>query len=473
MYFNERFDLSALEMHRLGVFNPLMERDNELFIDPKLLDDGGPEFADARAAMHSYFSDTVDLVRLSTSTNAATWKTAVKRTMAKEKASAGMGYSKTGRSGNGIGKVLAGQIVSRVAEILPLVDYKANIFELVGVFAEKVGCDRLSDMVISILASRFYAYTERVAFELGIHQLNPVSIGSATFKLPCFSQEDGPILLLPKKILKPLPIAADIGEALEAADLNEETRAEFNAMWEAAEKKGRTPGKRAMQQFMSSRPRIYQGLLAGYEKAKSEPYDFDKDPRRLADVEAVAREIVGKQTLLETNLSPNERVNAVLSHLLDNLKQMIQENRLSDLLFNEDGSPRKEVLSQRLIHAIANIYGRLYDVDITREPNAGNGPADFKFSLGQSARLLIEVKLSTNHRIRDAYYHQLPAYAASEGIKRLILLIIQVDDHEIDLTSFAAAELPGGHDGIQVEIIDARRKLSGSKRTGEPPQAVA
>jgi hypothetical protein len=465
MYFNERFALSALEMHRLGVFNPLMEHDNELFIDPKLLDQGGPEFADARAAMHAYFADTVDLIRLSSKRGDLSWNAAVKRTMAKEKASAGMGYSKSGRSGNGIGKTLASQIVARAAEILPLVNFKSNIFELVGVFAERVGCDRLSDMVISILASRFYAYTERVAFELGIYQLTSIEAGAATFKIPCFSEKDGPVLLLPKAILKPLPIAADIGEALAVADLNEKTRTEFNAMWEIAEKKGRPPGKKSMQQFIFSRPDIYEGLLNGYEKAESEAYDFDKDPRRLADVEAVAREIVGKKHEPGNGLSPQDRVNAVLDNLLTDLRKLIQENRLSDLLFNDDGSPRKEVLSQRLVYAVASIYGRLYDVDITREPNAGNGPADFKFSLGQSGRLLIEVKLSTNQRIRDAYYHQLPAYAASEGIKRLVLLVIQVDDREVDLEAFAGAELPGGHEGIQVEVIDARRKLSASKRT--------
>jgi hypothetical protein len=319
-------------------------------------------------------------------------------------------------------------------------------------------------MFVSILGDRFYAYTQRMAENLGIHQLAVVHGKSSSFSIPCFSSETGPILLFPKVVLRPLPIAADIGEALERADLNEQTRTEANKLWSEAARVKRTLGKREIQQFISQKPKaIYQQILTGYEKAESTPYDFDKDPHNISDVKALAKEIVGKSDEVSKEGSAIERVEGVLSMLLRDLRKLIQENRLSDLLFNDNGTPRKEIMSQRLIFAISDIYGRLYDVDVNREPNSGNGPVDFKFSVGREARLLIEVKLSTHKRIQDGYYHQLPAYARSEDVKRLILLIVQVDDSATQLEALKTAIAEENSHKIQLELIDARRRPSASK----------
>jgi hypothetical protein len=40
VYFNERFAVSAIAMQSLGVFNPEIDVDNKMFVDPKLLEMG-------------------------------------------------------------------------------------------------------------------------------------------------------------------------------------------------------------------------------------------------------------------------------------------------------------------------------------------------------------------------------------------------------------------------------------------------
>jgi hypothetical protein len=111
---------------------------------------------------------------------------------------------------------------------------------------------------------------------------------------------------------------------------------------------------------------------------------------------------------------------------------------------------------------MAQLFGRLCDVDVVRESNSGPGPVDFRFSVGNKNRLLIETKLSTHERLKDGYYEQLPAYAKAEGIKNLILLIIRVtdDDRRINalMQAIALKSLP-----IEVTVIDAVRKPSASK----------
>jgi hypothetical protein len=117
----------------------------------------------------------------------------------------------------------------------------------------------------------------------------------------------------------------------------------------------------------------------------------------------------------------------------------------------------------RVIYAIAEIFAKLYDVDLSREANAGPGAVDFRFTVGHEARLLVEVKLSTHERLKDGYYEQLPAYAEAERIKRLILLVLRVsaDDAHLDSLNKAIKKktLP-----IEVVVIDAVSKPSASKR---------
>jgi hypothetical protein len=136
---------------------------------------------------------------------------------------------------------------------------------------------------------------------------------------------------------------------------------------------------------------------------------------------------------------------------------------LSEVLFDDAGVPRKEIISQRVIYSIATIFGKLYDVDVSREGNAGPGAVDFRFTVGHQSRLLVEVKLSTHERLRDGYYSQLPAYGRAEGIKHLILLVIRVTDDDSHLRaleqSIKAKALP-----IQIVMIDGMPKPSASKR---------
>jgi hypothetical protein len=134
----------------------------------------------------------------------------------------------------------------------------------------------------------------------------------------------------------------------------------------------------------------------------------------------------------------------------------------SDVLFDDNGVPRQEIVSQRLIYAVAEIFAKLYDVDLSREGNAGPGAVDFRFTVGHDARLLVEVKLSTHKRLKDGYYEQLPAYARAEGIKRLILLVMRVSTDDSHLTglieSIRKKALP-----VQLVVIDAVPRPSASK----------
>jgi hypothetical protein len=461
VYFNQKFNVSAIQMRRLGVFNLEIGTDNKMFVDSKLLESAQDEFAGAHSQLLSYFAKTVDLIKLSKKPGDLPWQSACARMQFKEISHTGLGCSSKGTDGNGIGKVLAEKIVQRAADILPHVGFQPDVFELIGVFAENLGCDRLSDMIVSILRGRFFAYTDRITRTLGVAQTAAFTIGDKTFVFPKLERK--PLVLVPRAILKPLPVALDIEQALDNADLNAAVRAELNKMFADAQKHNAVPGRTRLREFIRTNPKILSQIIEGYQRAQGIPYDFDTDPHRVSDVEAVAQEIVGNPGI-DTSAIPQEgRAMACLTTTLDHFEQAVQENGLSDCLFDDDGKPRKEVISQRLLFAVAGIFGKLYNVDVSREGNAGVGSVDFRFTVGYKDRLLVELKLSTHSRLKDGYYEQLPAYAKAEGIKQLVLLIIRISDDvshiEKLLTAINEKELP-----IQVRIIDAMPRPSASKR---------
>ena len=60
-------------------------------------------------------------------------------------------------------------------------------------------------------------------------------------------------------------------------------------------------------------------------------------------------------------------------------------------------------LAERLFYAVADADREANNVDLNREPNAGNGRVDFKLSKGYTARVLVEVKKSSNSDLLNGF----------------------------------------------------------------------
>ena len=116
----------------------------------------------------------------------------------------------------------------------------------------------------------------------------------------------------------------------------------------------------------------------------------------------------------------------VLDLILKRFKKNVEENRLYEFLYRDNGKPKNELFAQRLFYAVADAYCEANDVDLSREPNAGNGPVDFKLSKGYTARILVEVKKSSNSDLLNRFEKQLPAYEKSEATFESIYLIVRV-----------------------------------------------
>jgi hypothetical protein len=108
-----------------------------------------------------------------------------------------------------------------------------------------------------------------------------------------------------------------------------------------------------------------------------------------------------------------------------------------------------------------------YGIDINRETQTGRGPVDFKFSIGEAIKCVVEVKLWDN-RLEHGLSTQLPTYLQSEkahyGLFVVVVTSEQAYQERIDNLVAEMAKLNAtGHFEIRLVEIQAWKRPSASK----------
>ena len=74
---------------------------------------------------------------------------------------------------------------------------------------------------------------------------------------------------------------------------------------------------------------------------------------------------------------------------------------------------------------------RRLDIDITPEFPTGRGPVDFKFSEGETFKVLVEIKLSTNPQYLSGFTKQLEIYKnATNNVKKAYFIFVDLSKDE-------------------------------------------
>ena len=106
-------------------------------------------------------------------------------------------------------------------------------------------------------------------------------------------------------------------------------------------------------------------------------------------------------------------------------------------------------------------------MDLNRESDPGIGEMDFKLSVGNSSKIIIEMKLSSNSSLYHGFEKQLPAYLRAEETKYGVFLILQMNKTpEAQLTKVQAlyeTEKDNANHSLCLICIDATPKPSASK----------
>jgi hypothetical protein len=159
--------------------------DTHLFVDPLLLNTAKtPELSNSRQRVEKHYAEILLLLSKSEKREDRAWRGAQQRLIFRELPGTSIGYAAKSDDGRGIGRVLGNRLLESASQIIKLGISDPVIFELLGLFEEDFGADRLSDMTIRIIRQDLYEYTDRVCKELALRNLARLKTTEETYEVP-------------------------------------------------------------------------------------------------------------------------------------------------------------------------------------------------------------------------------------------------------------------------------------------------
>lgn len=471
--FSDYFGIDQTKLDQLGVLDPTLAIDTKLFIDPLLLQHSiHPEIhGEAVRQYRDHFELVIKFLAASKGPNDIAWRTARRLLKFPEIRGTCLGYGAASIYGTGFGGKLTNRVVRVGKEIVDMGIQDPDLFPAMALFEEDIGPDRISDMATNVVRAALVDFNNRILEELGLTgEKFDISGTSGSLARNPFPRHRTPIILVPKDILRTLPIALDWDDVAYAASQNEALRSRVNEhighIWAAKTK--REKGQ-LRAQVLANRD-AFQTLLDVLHGVPTRAYRVDQDPDGLIKWARAAKSYATQfpLDLLDFRIPANlDAVHNLVVTIIDQFRQLIEHNGLNKELYKENRQPRHESTAQRLFFAIAYCHCKANNVDISPEIDTGTGHVDFKFSKGFDARVLVEVKLSTNTKLVRGYEKQLEVYKQAQETLRAIYLVIDVgkmgtkDEQLIKTRNEATTR---GDPLSDLEFVDGTLKPPASRR---------
>lgn len=468
--FSKHFNIDPEELSKAGLIDPFLDVDTQLFIDPILLEKCANTLisGEAHTALRNHFGNVFRLLAISAKEGDAPWKGAQRLLDLTEAPFNGLGYGKGDRDGTSRPDELRDTILRTSKEVVQLGEADPEMISLMGFFEENVGPDTISDLTSRIIFPQLAQITKDFCLSNGIAVKK--SNASPNFELPHFKGQSGrmrALVLVPRDILRDLPMARDWSEVFDAAQENQAVRDRVNEFLAGIAKPTVAERKSALRRAaMQSDEAMNEFVRAMKEAAKY--YDPAEDVLGYYKL----REILNSDLKAFLSLARFDgskgplEVKRIVMETIEMFKHHVEKGNLWEELW-VDGKPKKERAAQLIYYAIADCYCRANNIDISPEAHMGGGPIDFKFSVGYNARVLVEMKRSGG-QVVHGYEKQLEIYKEAARTNYGIFVVIDYGDGLMPKLNAIRRIQKGrqdtGEEASEIIVIDARPKASASKR---------
>ncbi|PWE44807.1 hypothetical protein [Pseudomonas prosekii] len=448
----------------LGVFDPILDHDTRLFIDPLLLKHcKTPEFASSYADLQSRFLAIGKLLQNSKHKHDPFWNSAATRMSWHEVRGLCIGYSTSGTAGSGIGKGLRDRILETAKIIIDAGKSDPELFELVGLFEENFGPDRISDMTANIIQDDILNYSLNVYKK--ILPQDWAGVIDKRSKLPKNPFTNEPILLVPKELLRDLPSAFEWSGADEIGVSSSELRETLNALVGCSWRALANMKKDELKKLILKYPDLMDDLVDQYSSKDVKPYDFNEDKKGeyawyQRTVDAVSENPINLSLSTHPTL---DEVHELVVTICNKFKQLVENNGLNTLFYDGKSKVKNETAIQLAFYGVAEAYCEANKIMIARESNSGRGPVDFKFGSNGENSVLVEIKKSDNSHLKNGIARQLPEYMKSEKSRKAIYLILDLGMNQRQIDNMNVVHQAIADSNISVIYIDGQLKPSASK----------
>ncbi|MPZ39525.1 MAG: hypothetical protein GEU95_16000 [Rhizobiales bacterium] len=468
--FSTYFGTDSAALETAGFIDPFLDVDVPLFIDPVLLEKSSNEQVRTGgiATFRDHFEDFVRLLAISNNENDAAWKGARRLLDLREPPENGLGYGGSGRSGSSRPKDIREAIMRTSKEIIELGAKDPEMISLMGFFEEEVGPDTISDFTTRVIIDVLGTITEEFCVAHGVPVLD-CAVGGG-HNLPMFKNSRGveaPLVLVPRDIVRELPVANDWSDIEKAAMLNAQIRDRVNRLLGGLAQPTIADRKRALRAAAMGSAEDFNRFLATVKENVSS-YDPNLDALgyyRLKEIFANGFEGLKQPLPYDLATGPAE-IMRLVNDTIELFQRHVEKGNLWEELWIHD-KPKKERASQLIYYAIADAFCKANNIDISPEANMGGGPIDFKFSKGYSSRVLVEMKRSSGSVVHG-YEKQLEFYKDASQTDFAVFVVIDYGDLGEKLNTIRQIRQTRIEDrerASEIIVIDATPKASASKRT--------
>lgn len=472
--FSTAFAIKESDVISMGIIDVILNADTNLFIDPLLLE--GSRHKELSQSAHTryreYFEMIIKLLAVSKAKGDVAWRNAKRKFQFHEISWTCLGYGSSVR-GSGFGPELIEATLTTAKEIVDLGITDVDLFMALALFEEGIGPDRISDMTTNIILLDLIAFNERVSKELSIPTFEyPVRGGKYRLPKNPRSHNEGPLLLVPKDIVRDLPIATDWSDISRVVNENKGLRDRINKdigkVWATMSRKQKGRLKASALQSKKS----FESVLEMLRQPKRIPYNTTADMQgelfwgRL--LSRISDEHPMDFSKYKNAALDRDTVYEIVGEIIEQFRFLVEERDLWRELWDDKlENNRREKAVQRLFFAIAYSYCKSNDLDLTPEAETGNGPVDFKVSSGFSGKVLVEIKLSTNPQLLHGYEKQLEIYRRAELTDAAYYLVINIGHmgkKKGRLEDLRNSQIRNGHGVSKIVFIEGRPRKSASKR---------
>ncbi|WP_157930713.1 hypothetical protein [Glycomyces xiaoerkulensis] len=456
-------------------FDPILDADTPLFIDPFLIfQDAAELWRAAHEELIGHFNTCFELIAKGRrNRDSVPYRKALALLTFPEPQEFCLGYTRSGTDGAGGGKGYAQLIAEAMEDAIERGLTDLRHFEELGILNEGIGPDRISDVTCNILRRRFIAYTKQI---VGCHHIptQRVNVQGASLNtvrmnwqaephyLPVNEFSEKPILLLPKRFLSDLPTLnpKEWWYSYDAQQLRDDMN--YTILTRVS--------KHDIVELARENPESVRAWTRSQEEKAGESYNLEVDPRGVYQYDQATRIYTSQNPLAIDTPSTNEQFFEVIALIIEEFKEYVEEQGGWSLLWNEvSNKEKREEAAQRLFMGFARSYCRANNIVVDREVELGRGPVDFKFSNGYSRRALLEIKKLDNSRFWNGIQAQLPSYLKSDQVRDGWFVVIQYKDSKNARQRIQ--ELPGVVNSVAVRsgkalryiVVDAAPKTSASK----------
>lgn len=466
--FSKHFKIDPKKFDAANLLDPILNSDTKLFIDPLLIYKSQNALVkrDGRKAIEQAFNNVIGLVDISAAEGDAAWKGAFKALNLEERPETSLGYGGAGNSGSSPPAKTRTGILRTAKQIITLGEKNPDMIPLMGLFEEGVGPDILSDMTTNFLLPVLCEITEQfcAANAVPTKAFGPKYSNRKLPENPHRLSE--PVILVPRDLLRDLPLAADWADVSRVVLEVQEVRDAVNQMFGNFAQASVTQKKKAVREISLKSVRILRLILQAVAGA-SESYDEKAD---LDGYYQFRRILYQDPKVFSGMIKPPATMDAAglrqtVLDIIEQFRKLVEDNNMWELLWNGT-SNRHERASQLLFFAVATVMCAVNNVDISPETNSGGGPVDFKFSTGFHGRLVVEMKLSKG-TVESGYKNQLEIYKKAAATSAGIFVVMDIGGMGQKLRKIERlrdAALAAGQPASDIIVIDARRKASASKR---------